>query len=64
MLPAVTASVSVWAKKALLLQNVSKLILQEISADLTLYNVWSHPVVRAGDGRTPKEKQWAPSTGY
>lgn len=32
-------------KRALLLQNVLKLILQEISVDHALYNIWSHPAL-------------------
>lgn len=32
-------------KRALLLQNVLELILQKISVDRALYNVWSRPVV-------------------
>ena len=38
-------------KRALLLRNVLKLISQEISADLALYNVWSRPVVCGGGAK-------------
>lgn len=58
MLPAVTWGCFCVGKRPLLLQNVFKLISQEISVDLTLCIVWSHPVEEP-----KKQKEWAPSAG-
>lgn len=47
-------------KRALLLQNIFKLISQEISVDLALCNDRSRPVVCGGDGRTERRRSGLP----